>query len=153
MSISAHLPNTSPVIVSTFGPGTVVRGGIQPLTWIEIEDINLVDQGKLTNVQMGDLFARTTPNPDLVQITTNPTTLNPNQVRLRITATIGNYSASNKTIIYGGGMNDTITQANLTIPAEFYGEDGDDYLAGAMNNDWLVGGDGNDRINGSGGTT
>ncbi len=48
-------------------------------------------------------------------------------------------------------MNDTITQANLTIPAEFYGEDGDDYISGATNNDWLVGGLGNDRINGSGG--
>jgi Ca2+-binding RTX toxin-like protein len=147
VDISA-LPNTTPVVVSTFAPGRVVAGGIQPLTWVEIEDINLVDQGKLTNVQMGDLFARTTPNPDLVQITRNPTALNPNQVRLRITATIGNYSASNKTIIYGGAMNDTLTQANLTIPAEFYGEAGDDYLTGATNNDWLVGGDNNDRING-----
>jgi fibronectin-binding autotransporter adhesin len=150
LDISA-LPNTTPVVVSTFGPGTVVATGIAPITWTQIENMNLVDQGKLTNVQMGDLFARTTPAADLVQITRNPTTLNPNQVRLRLTATIGNYSASNKTIIYGGGLNDTITQANLTIPAEFYGEDGDDYLSGAMNNDWLVGGIGNDRINGSGG--
>ncbi len=148
LDISA-LPNTTPVIVSTFGPGTVAATGIQPLTWVEIEDINLVDQGKLTNVQMGDLFARTTPGQDLVQITRNPTALNPNQVRLRITSTIGNYSASNKTIIYAGGMNDTLTQANLTIPAEFYGEGGDDYISGATNNDWLVGGEGNDRINGS----
>ena len=150
VDISA-LPNSTPVIVSTFAPGTVVAPGISPLTWTQIEDINLVDQGKLTNVQMGDLFARTTPNPDLVQITRDPTPLNPDRVRLRITATIGNYSASNKTIIYAGGMNDTITQANLTIPAEFYGEDGDDYLTGAMNNDWLVGGLGHDRINASGG--
>lgn len=84
---------------------------------------------KLTNVQMGDLFARTTPNADLVQISRIRRQPNPNQVRLRITATIGNYSG-NKTIIYGGGLNDTITQSNLTIPAEFYGEAGDDYLAG-----------------------
>ena len=151
----SDLPNTTPVVVSTFGPGTVaVLGGvpvISPLVWSEIEDINLVDQNKLTNVQMGDLFARTTPNPDFIQITRDPTPLNPNRVRLRTTASIGNYSASNKTIIYAGGMNDTITQANLTIPAEFYGEDGDDYLSGAMNNDWLVGGLGSDRINGSGG--
>jgi Ca2+-binding RTX toxin-like protein len=150
LDISA-LPNTTPVIVSTFSPGAVVATGIQPLTWTQIEDINLVDQGKLTNVQMGDLFARTTPGADLVQISRNPTTLNPNQVRLRITGTIGNYSASNKTVIYGGGANDTLTQSNLTIPAEFYGEAGDDYLSGAMNNDWLVGGLGSDRINGSGG--
>jgi VCBS repeat-containing protein len=150
VDISA-LPNTSPVVVSTFSPGTIVSGGIQPLTWTQIEDINLVDQGRLTNVQMGDLFGRMTPAADLVQISRNPTLTNPNQVRLRITATIANYSVSNKTIIYGGGGNDTITQSNLTVPAEFYGEDGDDYLSGAMNNDWLVGGLGNDRINGSGG--
>jgi fibronectin-binding autotransporter adhesin len=150
VDISA-LPNNTPVIISTFSPGVVNAAGIQPLGWTQIEDFNLVDQGKLTNVQMGDLFARTTPNPDLVQITRAPTQQNPHQIRLRITATMGNYSASNKTIVYGGGGNDTITQADLTIPAEFYGEDGDDALYGAMNNDWLVGGPGNDRINASGG--
>jgi fibronectin-binding autotransporter adhesin len=145
------LPNTTPVIVSTFSPGTLSTTGIQPLNWVEIEDINLVDQAKLTNVQMGDLFARTTPTSDFIQLTQNGTSGNPSQVRLRITASIGNYSASNKTIVYGGGLNDTITQSNLTIPAEFYGEGGDDVLSGAMNNDWLVGGLGSDRINGSGG--
>ena len=147
LDISA-LPNTTPVVVSTFGPGTVVATGIAPITWTQIENINLVDQGKLTNVQMGDLFARTTPNADLVQITRNPVAGNPNQVRLRLTSTINNYSASNKTIIYAGGSNDNLTQSNLIIPAEFYGEDGDDYITGATNNDWLVGGTGNDRING-----
>ncbi|WP_254508011.1 beta strand repeat-containing protein [Anatilimnocola floriformis] len=150
VDISA-LTNATPVVVSTFSPGTVVASGIQPLTWTQIEDINLVDQGLLTNVQMGDLFARATPGADLIQMTANPTTANPNQVRLRMTTTIGNYSASNKTIIYGGAGNDTLSQSNLTIPAEFYGEAGDDYLTGAMNNDWLVGGADNDRINGSGG--
>jgi autotransporter-associated beta strand protein len=145
------LPNTTPVIVSTFSPGTVNSVGIQPLNWSQIEDMNLVDQAKLTNVQMGDLFARTTPAADLIQFTKNASAGNPNQVRLRITATIGNYGASNKTIVYGGGLNDMITQANLNIPAEFYGEGGDDVLSGALNNDWLVGGLGNDRINGSGG--
>lgn len=145
------LPNTTPVIVSTSSPGTLVTNLIQPLTWTEIEDMNLADQQKLTNMQMGDLFARTTPGPDLVQITQDPTLQNPNQLRLRISATIGNYSATNKTVVYGGAGNDSLTQANLTIPAEFYGEAGDDYLTGAMNNDWLVGGLGSDRINGSGG--
>jgi Ca2+-binding RTX toxin-like protein len=147
------LPNATPVIVSTFSPGTVVApgSGIQPLTWTQIEDINVVDQGLLTNVQMGDLFARATPGQDLIQITRNPTLTNPNQIRLRIGGSIGNYSASNKTIMYGGAGNDTLTQSNLTIPAEFYGEAGDDYLTGAMNNDWLAGGADNDRINGSGG--
>jgi Ca2+-binding RTX toxin-like protein len=140
-----------PVVVSTLSPGTVAAAGIAPLTWKEIEDLNLVDQGGLTNVQQGDLFARTTPGADLIQLTRNPTLTDPNRLRLRLTSSIANYSATNKTVIYGGGANDYITQANLTIPAEFYGEDGDDYLTGATNNDWLVGGLGNDRINGGAG--
>ncbi len=146
LDVSA-LSNSAPVVVSTFSPGTVVAGGIQPLNWTQIEDMNLVDQGKLTNLQMGDLFARTTAGSDLVQLTRNPTIANPNQIRLRISASIANYSVSGKTLIYGGDGNDNITQANLTVPAEFYGEVGDDVLSGATNNDWLVGGIGNDRIN------
>jgi fibronectin-binding autotransporter adhesin len=145
------LPNTNYVIVSTFLPGTVVATGIAPTNWSQIEDMNLVDQNKLTNVQMGDLFARTTPTQDLIQFSRNATPANPSQVRLRITATIANYSASNKTIVYAGGGNDTITQADLTIPAEFYGEDGDDNITGGIANDWLVGGMGNDHVRGSSG--
>jgi fibronectin-binding autotransporter adhesin len=104
---------------------------------------------------MGDLFVRTTAAIDLVQITRNPTPLNPNQVRLRISASMGNYSVSNKTIVYGGGASDTVMQGDLTIPAELYGEAGDDALIGGSaddrldggaGNDWLAGGLGNDRI-------
>jgi Ca2+-binding RTX toxin-like protein len=54
-----------------------------------------------------------------------------------------------KTIVYGRGGIDHITQANLFKPAVFYGEDGNDVLTGAGNNDWLVGGAGNDRISGA----
>ncbi|WP_425617659.1 autotransporter-associated beta strand repeat-containing protein [Anatilimnocola sp. NA78] len=150
LDISA-LPETSPVVVSTYLPGRVVAAGISPFNWSEIEDINLVDQGKLTNVQMGDLFARLTDINDLVQISRDPTPTNPNQVRLRLNNSITNYSASNKTIIYGRGGADTITQTNLTISAEFYGEIGNDNLTGASNNDWLVGGQGNDRVSGANG--
>ena len=145
------VPSNTPVTVSTFSPGQVNAPGIQPLNWTQIEDINLVNNNTLTNVQMGDLFARTTAGSDLVQFSANPTPTNPNQLRLRITAAINNYTVTGKTVVYGGGSADQITQSNLTIPAEFYGEDGDDYITGAMNNDWLVGGLGFDRINGSGG--
>jgi Ca2+-binding RTX toxin-like protein len=141
------LPNAAPVIISTFSPGTVVTSGIEPLVWSQIEDLNVVDQNKLINVQVGDLFARGTPSPDLVQFTRNT----PTQVRLRVNTLVGDYGVSNKTIAYAGGANDTLTQANVTTPAEFYGEAGDDYISGALNNDWLVGGDGNDQINGSAG--
>ncbi|QDU28396.1 Hemolysin, chromosomal [Anatilimnocola aggregata] len=147
----SDLPNTSRVIVSTFRPGTVVANDIEPLTWAEIEDINLVDQRKLTNVQMGDLFVRTTAANDLVQLSRNATAANPSQVRLRLNSTIANYSASNKTIVYTGEGADVITQSTLTIPAEFYGEAGNDSLSGASNNDWLVGGLGNDQIQGGAG--
>jgi len=38
---------------------------------------------------------------------------------------------------------------NFNHPAEFYGEEGDDYLAGYLASDKLVGGSGRDRINAS----
>ncbi len=143
--------NTAPVIVSSNSPGALAVSGIQPLNWTEIEDMNLVDQGKLTNVQIGDLFGRGTPGVDMVQFVVNSSNANPNGVRVRINSTVGDYRASNKTVMYSGDSNDYITQANLRIPAEFYGEGGDDYISGATGNDWLSGGLGSDSINGGGG--
>jgi Ca2+-binding RTX toxin-like protein len=57
------------------------------------------------------------------------------------------YTLTGKTVTYAGGSNDYITQSNLTRPAETYGEDGDDYISGAVGNDFLVGGLGSDQIN------
>lgn len=150
LDISA-LSHGGPVIVSTLSPGSVIAGGIAPLNWTNIEDLNLIDNAVLTNVQTGDMLARATTGVDLVQLTRNPVPGVPNQIRVRLNTTVVSFSVTNKTVIYGGGDNDYVTQANLALPAEFYGEGGDDYLAGALHNDWLAGGLGNDKINGSGG--
>jgi Ca2+-binding RTX toxin-like protein len=139
------LPNMAPVVVSAGSSGVLNSAG-QPVAWSEIEDLNLVDQGQLTNVQIGDLFARTTAANDLIQISRNSTPTNPNRVRMRINSTFGDYTVTNKTIIYAGDGADYVTQSNLTIPAEFYGEGGNDQLSGATNNDWLVGGEGSDIV-------
>jgi fibronectin-binding autotransporter adhesin len=150
LDISA-ISNAAPVIVSSNSPGTLAVTGVRPINWTEIEDMNLVDQGKLTNVQMGDLFGRATPGTDVMVFSINSSNANPNGVRMRVNATVGDYRASNKTVMYAGDSNDYITQANVRLPAEFYGEGGDDYLSGGMGNDWLSGGLGHDSINGSGG--
>jgi VCBS repeat-containing protein len=146
----SDLPDTLPVVVAS---GTVNIPGaplaFAPLTWTDIEDLNLVDDGVLTNVQIGDLFGRMTDANDLVQFSR----LNGvNQVRMRVNNWSGVYTVPGKTIVYGRGGIDHITQANLFNPAVFYGEDGNDVLTGASNNDWLVGGAGNDRISGAEGT-
>jgi fibronectin-binding autotransporter adhesin len=146
----SDLPDTLPVVVAS---GTVNIPGaplaFAPLTWTDIEDLNLVDDGVLTNVQVGDLFGRMTDANDLVQFSR----LNGvNQVRMRVNNWSGVYTVPGKTIVYGRGGIDHITQANLFNPAVFYGEDGNDVLTGASNNDWLVGGAGNDRISGAEGT-
>jgi autotransporter-associated beta strand protein len=143
----SDLPDTLPVVVAS---GTVNIPGaplaFAPLTWTDIEDLNLVDDGVLTNVQVGDLFGRMTDANDLVQFSR----LNGvNQVRMRVNNWSGVYTVPGKTIVYGRGGIDHITQANLFNPAVFYGEDGNDVLTGASNNDWLVGGAGNDRISGA----
>jgi hypothetical protein len=44
-----------------------------------------------------------------------------------------------------------IQMANVTQPAEIYGEGGNDYIAGGAGNDFLVGGLGFDQINAGGG--
>ncbi|WP_425616402.1 beta strand repeat-containing protein [Anatilimnocola sp. NA78] len=144
------IPNTAPVVVAAGSSGVLNSAG-QPVAWSEIEDLNLVDQGKLTNVQIGDLFARTTSANDLIQFSRNNTVAQPHRVRLRINSTFGDYNVSNKTIVYAGDGADYVTQANLTVSAEFYGEGGNDLLYGATNNDWLVGGLDNDSVNGGNG--
>jgi fibronectin-binding autotransporter adhesin len=150
LDISA-LPDSAPVILATLSPGSLTHSLIEPLSWAEIEDINLIDRNKLTNVQMGDVLARATPDADLIQFTRNSSSTNPNGIRVRVNTTVVDISASNKTVAYAGDGDDYLTQANVTLPAEFYGEDGNDYISGAMFDDWLVGGLGHDQIVGSGG--
>lgn len=56
------------------------------------------------------------------------------------------FGAVAKVVVYAGGGNDTVTVSNVPVPVEFYGEAGNDYLAGGRVNDLIDGGEGNDRL-------
>ena len=145
------LPTTVPLLVSTVSPGNVVSTSIQPLTWTQIEDLNLVNQGVLTETQTGDVFGRGTAAADLLQATLNTSSGGATNIRIRMNVTVRDVAVYGKTVMYAGDGNDTLTQSNVPLPAAFYGEGGHDYLSGATNNDWLSGGLGDDQINGGNG--
>ncbi|MCI0361063.1 MAG: hypothetical protein L0211_21500, partial [Planctomycetaceae bacterium] len=154
LDVSAMLP---PVIVATLGglpsqPGTAqsiaAPPSHRPVNFVEIESINLVDEGILTDVEMGDLYIRGSDNVDSVSFLA---TANPNVPRVRVNAFQGYFTVSRRAVVYGRGGNDYLQLGNFNHPAEFYGEEGDDYLAGFLANDKLVGGQGRDRLNASGG--
>ncbi|QDU28454.1 Hemolysin, chromosomal [Anatilimnocola aggregata] len=142
------VPKNTAMIVGAGSSGNVLSANTAPFSWVSIEDLNLVDNGKLTGVQIGDVFGRGTTGNDLMQISANATAALPHQVRVRIGGAIMNYNVPGKAVLYGGNGVDTMSQTTAKIPAVFYGEAGNDSLAGGSNNDWLVGGDGNDQITG-----
>src|SRR5262249_41752132 len=129
-------------IVSTVS-GTAQTTGYKNIGFSDIEAINLIDHGLLTRVQMGDLYIRGTENADIIQF---GVTLTPNVSSTRVNNTVQNLAVTTKAIVYARGGNDTVTLGTLPVKAEFYGEAGDDYLAGYKFDDLLVGGDGNDRL-------
>jgi Ca2+-binding RTX toxin-like protein len=135
------------VVVSTVS-GTASLTGFQNVNFRDIEAINLCDQDLLTRTEMGDLYVRTTENADVVQFSR---TITPNLLRTRINSQFFNLLATTKTIVYGRGGNDNIQQTNVTLDAEFYGEEGNDYLSSYTGNDLLVGGLGDDRLLGGAG--
>jgi hypothetical protein len=115
-----------------------------PVTFQQIEDINLCDRGILTDVEMGDLYVRGTDGADNVQFFS---TADPNVARTRINSYQNYFTVTRRTVVYALGGNDYIQQGSFNHVAEFYGGDGDDYLQGYNAGDKLVGGAGRDRIN------
>jgi Ca2+-binding RTX toxin-like protein len=151
LDVSALAP---PVIVATLGGGPSQPGTAQsiaappshrPVNFVEIEDIHLVDEGILTSVEMGDLYVRGSNNADAVSFLAAA----PDVARVRVNAFQGYFTITRRAVVYGRGGNDYIQLGNFNHPAEFYGEEGDDYLAGYLAGDKLVGGLGRDRINAS----
>lgn len=73
---------------------------------------------------------------------------NNGDVVARLDASVyGPFTVTGKIIAHGGDGNDVMTVASsVTVPVEFYGDGGDDYLAGGPLDDLLVGGPGNDRL-------
>jgi Ca2+-binding RTX toxin-like protein len=61
-----------------------------------------------------------------------------------------NFSVSSKVVVFGNGGGDNIT-TTLSLPVEFYGGAGNDYLAGGGAADLLDGGDDSDRVLGGNG--
>jgi Ca2+-binding RTX toxin-like protein len=133
--------------VTTVG-GIVTTTGYKNINFGTTEAINLCDQGTLTRIVMGDLYVRGTNGNDVITFGLTGT---PNVASTRVNSFIFNLAVTLKTVAYGRGGNDQISQSNLNKPAEFYGEAGDDYLAGANFNDLLVGGAGYDRVLGGNG--
>ncbi|WP_254509681.1 PA14 domain-containing protein [Anatilimnocola floriformis] len=145
------LPGSSAIILPTVS-GIVGATGLQPLSYAQIEDLNLIVNNQLINVQMGDTFVRGTAGSDTIIFSKNVTTgSDPNAVRVRVNNLVVDLILSGKTLTYAGASNDFVNQANVDRPAEIYGEAGDDYISGAGANDFLVGGTGADQINGGGG--
>lgn len=146
----SSLPSTAALVLPT-ASGVVTASGLQPLSFSQIEDINLAIDHQLINAQMGDTLVMGTSGPDLIQFMRGSTSSDPNLTRVRVNTLVVDFSATGKTLTFGGSLNDYLTQANVTLPAEMHGGAGDDYISGGMANDFLVGGLGNDQINASGG--
>jgi Ca2+-binding RTX toxin-like protein len=97
---------------------------------------------------MGDLYVRGSDNTDAVSFLAMS---DPNVARVRVNAFQGTFTITGRAVVYGRGGNDNLQMGNFNHPAEFYGEEGDDFLTGYLAGDKLVGGLGRDRINASGG--
>ncbi|ADB16950.1 autotransporter-associated beta strand repeat protein [Pirellula staleyi DSM 6068] len=147
-ALGGGLAATSPVLVSS---GQVLSSTHATVTFTTIEDLNLTDDGEMTSATINDIYIRGTNGNDTIQFARANTTLEPSRTRVQIGSSYTYHNVPGKTLVYGRGGNDIINQSNLQIPAEFYGEAGDDFLTGSFNNDLLVGGLGNDRINASSG--
>jgi Ca2+-binding RTX toxin-like protein len=139
--------------------GNVDAGNTQTFRFTGIEDLDLYDNGGLTNTGIGDFFLRGTEQPDYIQFVSLSQVDPIFRVRFGNTyyplsgGSYGPYTTSgpnaSRIYVYGGGGNDTITMYNTRLNAAFFGGEGDDVLTGGYGDDLLVGGAGNDRINGA----
>lgn len=146
IDLSPSLANPNALAIVTTVGGIATTTGYKNINFAAAEAINLGDQNKITRVEMGDLYVRGTNGNDLIQF---GLTGKANIASTRVNNYIFNLAVTLKTVAYGRNGNDQIVQGNLNKPAEFYGEAGDDYLAGYSFNDLLVGGAGYDRLFGN----
>jgi hypothetical protein len=120
----------------------------QPVSWVEIEDLNLADRGVWTAVAMGDLYIR---GSDAVDTISFLATRDPLVAGVRVNAFQGSFAVPGRIVVDARGGNDYVMMGSLNRPAEIYGGAGDDYLSGYLADDKLVGGPGRDRVHGGGG--
>jgi fibronectin-binding autotransporter adhesin len=98
-------------------------------------------------VLAGTLYVAGTDGGDRIVVTASSgVTIRANNVLLP------KLSGVSRVVVYGNGNDDTITVSGTsTMPMEFYGGTGDDYLAGGGGVDLLDGGEGRDRLQGGNG--
>jgi fibronectin-binding autotransporter adhesin len=102
---------------------------------------------------MGGFYLRGSNSAgDLLLFSRAPQGTNQQRIFVRANAQIVAYTTvTTRVIAYGRDGRDSLNASNLTVPAEFYGEAGDDVITGSTQSDFLAGGLGHDRINGSSG--
>jgi hypothetical protein len=140
---------TGPVLVSTQDKvaKTASNGDV---TFLGIEDIDLLDDGVLTETTLNDIYVRGTASADIIQTLVGATLAEPDRVRVRINSEQEYYHlpTGGRFIAHGRGGNDTLSHsATIASAVHFYGEDGNDSLIGGNLADYLAGGAGGDNIN------
>ncbi|WP_425619265.1 PA14 domain-containing protein [Anatilimnocola sp. NA78] len=138
-----------PVIVNTTG-GVATSASHGNVNFVDIEDINLVDENIVAPIQMGDFYLRAGSANDFIVVSSLDHS-NPGRVRLRFNSTFQDLQLSRSLVINSGDGNDYITHSNVTLPANYFGGGGDDYIAGGVGNDLIVGGLGSDTLIGGNG--
>jgi|GEM_PF-2946039 len=140
------LPTTSAVVVSTV-PGLITATGYAGFTFDDIEDINLFDSAGQTDVQMGDLYVRTTDGNDRVTFVYENPPEDPFRTRMTVNYVVTYIRNQGRMFVYGLGGDDVIHTLDPTNrPVTFDGGDGQDYIAGGLGDDLLIGGLGADQI-------
>jgi VCBS repeat-containing protein len=150
----SNIPTTRPVVLGTI-PGQLFAFNYQSVNFSSIDDINLFDgpPSTQTSLNMGGLYLRGSDSAgELLLISSAAQFDNPGRVLARAMPTGFFYtSVTTKVVAFGREGNDTLNASNISVPVEFYGENGHDLLVGGTAKDWLVGGLGNDRLEGAGG--
>lgn len=107
---------------------------VSPLTTITVKEITTIDGIAFVGGSiLGDRIVVSNGYPGGVAVRMNGRPL-PNQ------------SDAYKVVVFGNKGADSIQVSSSYIPVEFYGGEGNDYLAGGRSSDLLDGGDGNDRL-------
>ena len=139
-----------PVVVDTAG-GRATAHNTAPVEYRGIEQLDLYDGGTLTSTQQGDLYLRTTDADEMVTVATDGAS-DP-RVKLSVNGRVfpqgayfGPLVRGRSLIVYARCGRDFVILGGVPLRGEFYGEAGDDYLAGAALGDLLVGGSGRDTI-------
>jgi hypothetical protein len=112
---------------------------VSPLTTITVKEITTIDGIAFVGGSiLGDRIVVSNGFPGGVAVRMNGRPL-PNQ------------PDAYKVVAFGNKGADSIQVSSSYIPVEFYGGEGNDYLAGGRSSDLLDGGDGNDRLLGGDG--